>query len=141
LVGSTGAKTIQDMAAHSQNRSSGIIASVIGLGALLFGATGLFAELKSSLDTIWGVEPKPDNGIWQTIRERFLSSTMVLGIGFLLLVSLVISAGLSAFGKQLAVLLPGMNIMVVAADLLISLRVITLLFAMIFKVLPDVKIT
>lgn len=141
IVGQSGAQTIQDMIAHSRSKSSGIIATAVGLAALLFGATGVFAELHDSLNTIWGVKPRAGSGIIQTLRERFLSFTMVLGIGFLLLVSLVISAALSAFGKYFSDLFPGMQLVAHLLNFAISFAVITLLFAMIYKILPQVEIT
>jgi membrane protein len=140
FVGPQSAQTIQTMIAHSQNQKAGIISAALGLAALLFGATGVFSELHDSLNTVWEVKTKSEGGFWKTVKERFLSFTVVLGIGFLLLVSLVISAGLSAFGNVLAGLFPGFQIVAQAANLVISFAVITLLFAMIFKILPDVEI-
>lgn len=141
ILGRTSAQALQEMIAKSQNQTSGIIGTAVGLGALLFGATGLFAELHDSLNVIWEVKPKSGSGILQTLKERFLSFTMVLGVGFLLLVSLVISAGLSAFGHYFSSLLPGFTILAYILNFLISFAVITLLFAMIYKILPEVTIT
>ena len=86
LVGVEAASAIEDMIAAARKPSSGIIATVVGLAALVFGATGVFAQLQESLDAIWEVKPKPDRGLKGIIKSRFLSFTMVLGIGFLLLV-------------------------------------------------------
>jgi membrane protein len=140
IVGSNSAKAIQDMIAHSRQAGSGVIAMVIGFGALLFGATGVFAELQDSLDTIWNVTPKAQTGILKLVQNRFLSFSMVLGTGFLLLVSLVISAGLAAFGKYFSHFLPGMDFLASIINFLVSFAIVTLLFGLIYKVLPDVRI-
>lgn len=141
LIGETAAQGINEMTASAQKQGTGIAATVIGFALLLFGATGLFAELHNSLNTIWEVEPKPGAGIWQTIRERFLSFTMVLGVGFLLLVSLVLSAGLAALGSFITNLFPGAQVITYVLSFVISFEIITLLFAMMFKLLPDAKIS
>jgi membrane protein len=113
---------------------------VIGLGALLLGASGAFGQLQDALNTIWEVQPKPGQGVWGFLRARFLSFSMVLVIGFMLLVTLVVSAALAGFGSFLdraihvpVVLLHGVNF-------LISFAVTSLLFTLIYKVLPDVTI-
>lgn len=141
ILGPTGAEAIEDMLASNQSQGTGIFATLIGLGILLFGATGVFAELHDSLNGIWEVKPKPSSGIISTIRERFLSFTMVLGVGFLLLVSLAVSAALAAFGSYLSGMMPGMTVIAHGLNLLVSFGVVTLLFAMIYKVLPDVEIS
>jgi membrane protein len=139
LVGGKGAEAIQAMLQNAGARkSSGITATIIGLATLLFGASGVFGELQDGLNTIWGVKPRPGRGIFEMVRSRFFSFAMVLGIAFLLLVSLVVTAALSAMGKLGSTVvsepvLQGLN-------LALSLGVITALFAMIFKILPDVKI-
>jgi membrane protein len=140
LMGNTGAQAIQQMVAHGREHGAGVIATILGLAALIFGASGTFAELKDSLNTIWEVQPKAGSGILKTIRDRFLSFTMVLGIGFLLLVSLVLSAALAAFGHYLSGLMPGMAAISMALNFFIAFAIITLLFAMMFKILPDVEI-
>jgi len=117
-----------------------VIASIIGVVTLILGAAGLFGQLQDALNTVWGVEPKPDQGIVATLRARLLSFTMVLGIGFLLLVSLVISAVLSALNNWMAGALPFSPVILQIINLVISLVVITALFSVIYKVLPDVKI-
>ena len=140
LVGRQGAEFVQTAIAKASNRGTGLLATVIGIATLLFGASGLFGELHSALNQIWEVEPKKDRGIIGTIKERFLSMTMVLGIGFLLLVSLVISAGITALSTVLGDALPGSALLWQAVNVVISLGVITLLFALIFKVLPDAEV-
>lgn len=140
LIGQGGAQAIQSMIAGARKPSSSIFAAVIGVIVLLFSAAGLFGQLQDALNTIWEVAPKPGKGIWTTVKERFLSFAMVLGIGFLLLVSLVVSAALSALGTFAAGLLPGFTQLMQIVNFVISIAVITLLFALIFKVLPDVII-
>ena len=138
LVGPEGAKAIQSMIANASNPGSGITALVIGAVVLLFGASGVFAELQDALNTIWGVQPKPGRAVATILRERFLSFGMVLGTCFLLLVSLVVSAALAALTGLVGLGRGGVIGQVLT--FCISFAVITLLFAMIFKVLPDVKI-
>ena len=140
LVGQQSAELIQTMVESASKPTSGIIATVIAIATILFGASGLFGQLQDALNTIWEVEPKPGRGILGIIKDRFLSFTMVLGIGFLLLVSLVLSALLSALDPYLTDLLPGSIYLLQILNFVISFGVITLLFAMIYKILPDVKI-
>jgi membrane protein len=116
------------------------MASVISLVVLLLGATGLFTELQDSLNTIWEVKPKPGRGVTNIIRLRFLSFAMVLGIGFLLLVSLVISTALAALATYFSTLVPGVDFLWQIINFIISFAITTFLFGLIFKVLPDVKI-
>jgi membrane protein len=136
LVGTDGAAMVQTMIANASKPSDGIIASVIGVVTLLLGATGLFGELQDALNTIWEIAPKP-RGILLMIREKFLSFGMVLGIAFLLLVALVVSSGLAAMGQFMNGLLPVPEIVLQAVDFVLSFGIVTLLFAAMFKVLPD----
>jgi membrane protein len=106
---------------------------------LLLGASGVFGQLQDSLNTIWGVQPKKGRGIWGLMKDRFISFAALLGTGFLLLVSLVLSAALAAFGKWFGGWLPAPEFVLQALDLIISLAVITGLFAMMFKTLPDAR--
>ncbi|MBD1920908.1 YihY/virulence factor BrkB family protein [Microcoleus sp. FACHB-831] len=140
LIGSEGATAIQDMIKNSQKPAEGTIATIISFVLLFFGASGVFAELQDSLNTIWEVAPKPDAGVKNILRSRFLSFTMVLVIGFLLLVSLVLSAGLAALGNYFGNLVPNLAILWQTLNFLISFGVITVLFAMIYRILPDAKI-
>ena len=107
---------------------------------LLVGATGVFVQLQDALNTIWDVRREPGRGLRHFIKDRVLSFAMILAIGFLLLVSLVINALLAALGKFMSDLMPAQEIFWQIVNLLMSLGVVTLLFALIFKVLPDVKI-
>jgi len=139
LVGPEGGKAIEQMLKHANDQpNTGIVASVIGVAVLLFGATGLFGQLQDALNTVWEVQPKPGRGVWGFIRDRFLSFSMVLGTAFLLLVSLVVSAALSALTGLLGDLQTG--VFGQAVNVLVSFGVITTLFAMIYRFLPDAKI-
>jgi YihY family inner membrane protein len=113
---------------------------MVGLATLAWSASSVFAQLQEALNTIWEVEPKPGAGLLGTVRRRVLSMTMVLGIGFLLLVSLVLSAGLAALGRFFGGLLPGAEALWQVVEFAVSFGVVTLLFAAIYKVLPDAEI-
>ncbi len=141
LVGKDGAQFIQTAIQNAHKPNEGNIASIIGFVFLLFGASGVFAQLQDSLNTIWEVQPKPDRALFVVLRDRFFSFAMVLVIGFLLLVSLLLTAGLAAAVHFVGGLLPGFDFLWQALSLIVSFATITLLFALIYKVLPDVKIT
>lgn len=140
LVGEKSAEAIQSAIAAQHQGNKGTIASIIAIATLIITATGLFIELQDALNSLWRVESKPKQGLMGFIKIRLLSFAMIVGIGFLLLVSLVVSAGLSAFSKYVSGLMPGMVILGQILNFAISFGVITVLFAMIFKVLPDVKV-
>jgi membrane protein len=142
LVGEEGARAVQAMLqGAAKQRSSGIVAGIVGIVTLVLGATGLFLELQTALNGIWRVKTKSGTGIWGVLRQRLISFGLVVGVGFVLLVSLVVSAALSALGKFLGGYIPGYAILGQALNIVLSLAVITLLFAMIYKVLPDVELT
>ncbi|MEX0713274.1 MAG: YihY/virulence factor BrkB family protein [Pirellulales bacterium] len=140
FLGQDAAKGVEEMIAAARKPMSGTVAIVLGVGALLFGASGVFGQLKDAMNTIWEVEPKPGRGIWGTIKDRFLSFAMVLGVGFLLLVSLALSTALATMGRFAGSVIPLPEVVMHALNLAVSFGVITLLFAMIFKLLPDVDI-
>jgi len=140
LFGQDVAQTIQTMIEERSQSGGNVAASIVGFLLVIVGATGVFTQLQNALNQIWGVEPDPESGIWNLIRVRLLSLGMILVIGFLLLVSLVLSAVLSAFGDMLSASLPGGDLLWQGLNFVISLGVITLLFALIFKYLPDIKI-
>lgn len=140
MVGPSAADLIENAIAQAGNTGAGIIATIIGIITLFMGASGVFAQLQDALNTIWEVQPKPGLGVRATIEKRVTSLTMVLGIGFLLLVSLVISTALSALGNYMSGLLPGADLLWQVINFIVSFGVITLLFAMIYKFLPDVEI-
>jgi membrane protein len=141
LVGDEGAAALQEITQNARRTDSGIAAGLIGLGLLLFGASGVMGELKSALNQIWEVPPPKSGGLWAIIRTRFFSFTMVLGVGFLLLVSLVISAVLAAMGAAFEGWLPASEPVMHLVQTVVSLAVITVLFALIFRYVPDVEIT
>jgi len=140
FVGDVGAEVVKTTLQHADRPKAGLVATVIGVVTLLFGASGVFGELQSAMNVVWNVKPKPGRGIWATIRDRFLSFGMVLVVGFLLLVSLVVTTALTALNEYLAGLVPGLPTLMHTANLVLSIAVVTVLFAMIFKVLPDVRI-
>ncbi len=133
-------EVIKGIAAHAAQPSKGILASVAGIVIALFGASGIFGQLQDALNTVWGVKPKPGAGVMGFIRARFLSFAMVGGICFLLLVSLMLSSVMHLFSDQLKHAFPGGGVILLLINLALDLVVVTLLFAIIFKYLPDAKI-
>ena len=140
LLGQEGGEAIQAVVAAANKPKTGAWATLAALVTLLVGATGVFVQLQDALNTIWNVRREPGRGLRHFIKDRVLSFAMILAIGFLLLVSLVINALLAALGKFMSDLMPAQEIFWQIVNLLMSLGVVTLLFALIFKVLPDVKI-
>ena len=141
LVGEEGAKTIQSMITAAQKPAQSTIATLLGFALLIFGAAGVFIQLKDALNTIWDVdETSAKGGIWAFVKKYFLSFSMVLGIGFLLLVSLLLEAGLAIAGEFVKDRIPGMDVIMQTLAVVISFGVVSLLFAMLFKFLPDVKV-
>ena len=141
MIGEGSAQAIQDVIQNASNQpKTGIISSVLGIIALIFGAGGVVGQLQTSLNTIWGVKPKPGQGVWGFVRQRFISFAMVLGIGFLLLVSLVVSAVVTGLTQWMGTLFGGTEFLAHGLDLGVSFIFITVLFAMIYKFLPDVQI-
>jgi membrane protein len=141
MIGQDSAKAVQEMIqASSEKPKTGMLSTIIGFVALLFGAGGVVGQLQTSLNKMWEVTPKPGQGIWGFLRQRFFSFAMVLAIGFLLLVSLVVTAVLSSFTAMLGSLLGNATFVAHAIDILISFGFVTLLFALIYKYVPDVEI-
>ncbi len=140
LLGDQGANAVEMMLTNAQKPKQGTIASVLSVATLVIGATGVFNELESDLNRIWKVRGPEVSGIWHLLRARLLSFGLVLAIGFLLLVSLIISAGLAAWGKYWGGMFSGMETVLQAVNFLVSLLVITVLFALMYKILPSVKI-
>lgn len=140
VLGDAGAEVVQTTVAHASRPQQGILAGIIGIATLLYGASGVFGELQDSLNTVWGVQPKPGRGIWGTIRDRFLSFGMVLVFGFLLLVTLILTAALAAFSGYLGSIMPGLPAVMYVANAVLSFVVVTVLFALLFKFLPDARI-
>jgi membrane protein len=140
LVGPEGAGIIRSIAENASQPSSSVPGAIVGFGILIFGATGFFVQLQDALNMIWEVQPDPGRGFMNLLWARFLSFLMILGIGFLLLVSLLVSTGLAALTQYLTGIIPfdiGLSRIV---ELVVSFVVITFLFGAIFKVLPDVEI-
>ena len=140
LIGPQGAQALETILVDPQHQSQGIVASAIAIGTLIITAMGLFIELQDDLNLIWGVEAKPGQGLRGFIKNRLLSFAMIVGTGFLLLVSLLVSAALAAASKYFGGMVPATEAIWKVINVLVSLGVVTLLFAMIYKVLPDVKI-
>jgi membrane protein len=126
------------MVESASKPGTGTLGSVLGIAMLLFGAAGLFGQLQDALNTVWDVRPKPDRGVWGMIRDRFLSLSMVLGVAFLLLVSLIASSALAAIGSLLGDWQTGAVGLVLTT--LLDLVVVTALFALIYRYLPDAEI-
>lgn len=139
-IGHQGAQVVQTLLQSAQQPAAGITATVLGFIVLLFGASGVFGELRDSLNDVWGVRKQVGGGLLKTIKYRFYSFAMVLGIGFLLLVSLLLSAFLSAAGKFFDQILPMPESVLQVLNSVFSLIVVTVLFALIYKVVPDVRI-
>jgi len=139
LIGEDGAAELQETIAHAWRSGHSVLANVVGIITLLIATSGVIAELKSSLDEVWDVAPKPGS-FWSTLKRRFLSLTMVLALSFLLLVSLLFNAAISAAGHQIHGLVPGGEALAHAIHVIVSFALTTALFCMIFKVVPDAKV-
>lgn len=131
---------IQGIAQKASQPGKSVLATIIGVALALLGASGVFGQLQSALNTIWGVKAKPGGGIWGFLRSRFLSFAMVCGVCFLLLVSMTVESLLKAFSHYMQAPLPGGFAVAIAVYLLFDFGVVVLLLAMIFKFLPDVEI-
>lgn len=138
-IGAEAAQAVETAVASSRIEASGLVPTLVGIGAMLFGATGVFVQMQRSLNTIWGVMAKPTrNSIYLLLKARLLSLAVVLAIGFVLLVSLLLSVMLNATITWAREWLPVPAPLLTGVEILTSLTVITLLFATIFRVLPDV---
>jgi membrane protein len=142
FVGQDSGRAVQDMIenANKQQTSESLFAMIVGVALLLFGAGGVVGQLQSSLNMIWGVEPKAGRGLMGFLRDRFMSYAMVLGVGFLLLVSLVVTAALSAFDQFLQHSMPGGGVLLQVIHFVVSLGLVAFMFACIFKFLPDAEV-
>jgi membrane protein len=140
VVGKEGGDALQALLENAYKPAQGVTAALVGFFTLLFGASGVFGELRDSLNTVWGKPTNSSTGLMGMIKYRFVSFAMVLGIGFLLLVSLVLSAVLSAAGKFFQNYLPVPEPVLQIASLLISFLAVTILFALMYKFVPDVHI-
>lgn len=143
LVGSDSARVIETAISNANQPDVSNIASIISIIVLLFGASGVFTQLQDSLNTVWNVQPKPGRSMKSIIGlvlKRILSFSLVLGIGFLLVVSLILSAALLALSNYQSSLLPDLNFLWQIFNFVLSFGIVTLLFALMYKFLPDVKI-
>lgn len=141
FVGNDAAIQIQQMIKNAALSGDSTWATVVGIVTLIFGATGVFGEIQDSINFIWQLKAKPKNGILKILINRLLSFSMVISLGFILLVSLALNGLIELFSKQLARLLPEVTmILVYVINLCLTFGVISLLFAIIFKVLPDAKV-
>jgi membrane protein len=140
IIGEQSAKALGHLLDNWQRAESMAIATGAAVATLFFAAAGAFDQLQDALNAIWGVEPKSQDGVLVRVRRRFLSILGLLGIAFLLLVSLALSAGLAAFGQAFSARVPGPDLVGKIISSLMSFAVITLLFAMIFKLLPKAKV-
>ena len=140
LLGADAAKAIQTLLEKANHKSSGILATVVGSVTLIVGATGVLIELQDALNTVWKVVTKPGRGIKGILRDRMLSFGIVLGFGFLLLVSLVLSAAVALLDSWIGALIPGWVVVGYLLSYGISLGLVAFVLAAIFKILPDAKI-
>jgi len=140
LIGSEGAKAVEAMLASTRSPGGSLLSTVVGVVTLLFGATGVFTSLQDALNTVWNVKPEESRtGIWGLVRDRLASFSMICGMAFLLLVSLVFSAVLTALGGLVNQWLPYGDAWMGAANLVLGFLVTTLMFAMIYKYLPHAR--
>jgi membrane protein len=141
FMGTEASLQIQDIIKHYAVHRKNAFAIGMGVGVLLIGASSMFVEIQDSLNIIWRVKAKPKKSWLKLIQNRFLSFSLIASMGFLLLVSIVINILVSALSNKIAHFFPGVDIIIFLINLGITLIVITVLFGIIFKVLPDVKIT
>jgi len=140
-LGSDAAESIQAMMVETQNNEKSTLATILGIGTLIFGATGVFYHLQISINQIWKISSENNMGIWKMILDRARSFAFILAIGFLMLISFLITAIISALNDYIQGLFPDLVVYIAFIfDFLVSIGVITLLFALIFKFLPDAKI-
>lgn len=141
FVGASAAAQIQDMIKNAAISDKSTVATVISIITLVFSATGVFTEIQDSINSIWHLKAKPKVGFMKLLINRLISFSMVVSLGFVLLVSLVITAMIEAFGKALERMMPDVTVYIIyAINLVVTLGVVTVLFGIIFKVLPDAKI-
>lgn len=142
VMGAEAASVVERAVSQSRIEESGIWPTLLGVGALMLGATTVFGQMQYSLNSIWGVTANPNrNGLYMLAKKRLFSLTVVLSIGFVLLVSLMFGVALRAVLNFTAEFLPFVEILLGSAEFLVSLAMITLLFSTIFKVLPDVVLS
>jgi membrane protein len=140
LMGQQGAQAVQGLLESVSKPTEGVTATLVGGLLLVIGATTVFGELQDALDRIWRAPKRNKGGLWSLLRARLLSVGMVMGIGFLLMVSLVVSAALAALGKVWGPLFADWQILAHVIDILVSFAFTTIVFAMIYKIMPRVQV-
>ena len=140
LVGAAGASAIQELLESVNEPAGGIMGTLIGIVLMLVGATTVFGELQDSLDRVWRAPPREGSGIWKLLRSRLLSFGLILGIGFLMIVSLLLSALLAAIEGWWAPRLVGWEVVLQVVNQLVAFLLVTLMFGMIYKLMPRVHI-
>jgi len=141
FVGSDTAKQLQEIIKNASLAGKSTVAAIIGVVTLVVGATTMFSDIQDSINMIWGLKPKPNAGLKMMLKNRFLSFSVIVSLGFLLLVSLVISSIIDGFSNRLQDALPGVSVVFVyIINLALTLVITAVIFAVIFKVLPDAKI-
>jgi membrane protein len=140
LIGPEGATALEAMIRSASKPGASAFASTIGIGALVLAATGAVGEMQSALNIIWKAPPRKESAIRTLLRRRLLTLSLIAVMGFLLMASLVISAAMAAWGDYLANLVSGLDLLLWIVNSVVSFGVITIIFAMVFKILPDVPI-
>lgn len=140
LIGQDAARMIEGLVQHAAQPASGAVSTLIGFVLLVVGATTVFAELQDALDRIWRAPRRKQGGLWALLRSRLLSFGLILGIGFLMMVSLVLSAALSALGKWWGAWFGHWLLLAELLNIAISFALVTTMFAMIYKIMPRVKV-
>lgn len=140
-LGADAAKQVEEIVANASEKKSSVIATIVSIVTLIFGSTGVFAQLQGELNQVWEVRVEAEKGWLRTLRVRLFSFGLVLAIGFLMLVSLLLTAGLSAFSEWIKANLPDVMLFVFyLINFVVSFGIITVLFALMFKVLPDAQV-
>lgn len=141
FVGKDTAVQLQQIIANAYISNKSVLAATIGIIMLIVGATTVFGVIQDSINSIWGLKAKPKNGLWKMIQNRFLSFSMIVGMGFILLVSLVVTGVIEMLNNRLLNVFPGVAVVVFyILNLVLTLGISTLIFAMIFKILPDANV-
>jgi membrane protein len=141
FVGHDTAAQLQSIIQHAAISGKSTLATIIGVIFLLIGASSVFAEMQDSINMIWGLKPKPKSGWIAFLKNRLLSFSIIISLGFLLLVSLSFSALVEAFGNHLKLIIPGISVILVyVINFCITVGITTFIFAVVFKVLPDAEI-
>jgi membrane protein len=141
FIGHDTAIQLQSIIQHAAISGKGLLATILGIILLLVGASSVFAEMQDSINMIWGLKPNPKSGWIAFLKNRLLSFSVIISLGFLLLVSLTVSAIITAIGTRLEAVIPGVSVIVLhIIDLIITITVTTFIFAAIFKILPDAEI-